>query len=99
MTHLVSCSNKIASWFDLAFLPPRGTEPNEDPENEAMKAAWSAVPTPAEMAQQAAVFNYYGTGENVLDPVDLPEAPEDGWEVELDTGPFGELDVELNSDA
>jgi hypothetical protein len=43
------------------------------------------------MAQQAAVYNYYGTGgENVLDPPELPEAPEDGWEVELDTGPFGE---------
>jgi hypothetical protein len=44
------------------------------------------------MAQQAAVYSYYGTGgENVLDPPELPEAPEDGWEVELDTGPFGEF--------
>jgi hypothetical protein len=89
---------QIASWFDLSFLPPRGTEPlssspenDENSENELLRAAWAAVPTPAEMAQQAAVYSYYGTGgENVLDPPELPEAPEDGWEVELDTGPFGE---------
>lgn len=89
---------QIASWFDLAFLPPRGTEPDDSPENEALKAAWSSVPTPAEMAQQAAVYNYYGTGENVLDPVDLPEAPEDGWEVELDTGPFGQSIIFIVAD-
>ncbi|KAG7562686.1 hypothetical protein FFLO_01846 [Filobasidium floriforme] len=88
----------IASWFDLSFLPPRGTEPlssspenDENSENELLRAAWAAVPTPAEMAQQAAVYSYYGTGgENVLDPPELPEAPEDGWEVELDTGPFAQ---------
>ena len=83
-------TRQIASWFDLSFMPPRDTEAVDTPDNEAAHAAWTNLPTPAEMASNQALYSYYGTGDNVLDPGELPDAPEDGWVVELPTGPMSQ---------
>ncbi|KAJ9119113.1 hypothetical protein QFC22_003604 [Naganishia vaughanmartiniae] len=68
----------IASWFDLAFTPPPGTEKATDPVNENLHRQWD------EMGAPTGLWAY----DTSMNPAELPPPPSDGLEVSLDTGPY-----------
>lgn len=70
---------QIASWFDLNFAPPRGTEPSADPVNDNLHRQWD------EAASPTGIWAY----DTSMNPAELPPPPSDGLSVTLDTGPYG----------
>ncbi|KAJ9105948.1 hypothetical protein QFC19_003282 [Naganishia cerealis] len=69
----------IASWFDLNFAPPPGTQKATDPVNENLHRQWD------EMAAPQGIWAY----DTSMNPAELPPPPTDGLELTLDTGPYG----------
>ncbi|KAI5451602.1 hypothetical protein NCC49_001586 [Naganishia albida] len=68
----------IASWFDLNFAPPRGTQASSDPVNDNLHRQWD------EAASPTGIWAY----DTSMNPAELPPPPSDGLAVTLDTGPF-----------
>lgn len=100
-TEKVGIIHGLGCWFDLDFYPAQRTtdgpllSPLQEEHDEQLRQAWENLPVPSSMAQQELANQYYvgnanpaHSETNLLDPQDLPEAPIDGWQVRLDTGPY-----------